>query len=496
MKVDIHEQLEDGTRRRIATFFWRGGEIQCDNPVLWKHLMNSNGGVIIGSRGKRYYPRDGADYLRNLRYQFAGPYLHAGPVEEEDGDVEEASAVPAGEPSESPGGDVSSLATVKVASKWSAAPGSSARRHRASGRGRSGGRLLTDLRSGTVSAREGNLSREDLEAVCGGVYRAAVAFRGLAYRVARAEMDGLLETLTRLTGVERGGMARTFEAREAYLELRYQPPSRQNYEKLWGRATRYWEMFLDVLERGEIGQALWPLYMTWEAMRCLPEHRVEWLGANGFEESRGVRPAGASAEGVLEAWERHGIGAFRKRGLSRSLLEEAFAGAESRFQAAVAAFRDADFSRAEAEARAALTIDPGLADARLLLGDILRRLDQPGPALVELQRAVELVTLQARADKGRIRDPGSLLRLARTRSCIGKTLLSEGRIRAAIGHLDRATDLLDRLDRTETSEGEDGGLVPAVHEEGRATHGLLERLYRDLGDVERADHHRKRRATS
>ncbi len=489
MKVDIHEQLEDGSRRRIATFFLRGGEIQCDNPVLWKHLMNSNGGVIIGSRGKRYYPRDGIEYLRNLKYQFAGPYLHAGPVEEEEWDREEVTDPMVGAGRAEP--DVSSLTTVKTAPQPTRERGGG--RPRRTGTGRVRERVLfSELRSRGAGSRDSRLSREDLEAVCGGVYRAAAAFRGLAYDVARVEMDDLLATLTRLVGVDRAETARAFESREAYLELCYQPPSRQNYEKLWARASRYWDTFLEVLETGDLEQALWPLFMTWEAMRCLPQHRAGWLRANEFEPVAAARPAGTSLEEVVEAWQTHGVGAFRKRGLSRTLLAATSSRAGSRFEAAVAAFREAAFGRSEAEVRAALSIDPGFVEARLALGDILRRLDQAGAALVELQRTVELETLRARGDKAQARDPASLLRLARTRLCIGKTLLSEGRVRTALSHLNRSADAFERLVRLDEADTNDEAFARTVHEEKRVLHGLLERVYRDLGDVERADHHRKR----
>ncbi len=497
MKVDIHEHLEDGTSRRVATFFWRGEEIACDNPVLWKHLMNSNGGVIIGSRGKRYYPRDGAEYLRNLKYQFAGPYLHAGPVEEEEGDRPDAARVVAGTSGATSSRDLSSLDTVKTQQT----------KVRPDGTGGPSRRPPPDRRAGpwSRSCRQGagqgegrksgqadTLSRNDLETVCGGVYRASAALRGLGGDVARLETDRLLEAITQIAGVDRGELTRAFESREAYLELRYQPPSRQNYEKLWHRAGQYWMKFLDVLEAGEIETALWPLYMVREAMRCLPAHRTEWLAANDFEDYSGTYPAGTSPEDVEESWQVHGRAAFRKKGLSRVLLEEAFGRTPERFEAAVVAFREAEFGRSEAEARRALSIDPGFIDARLVLGDILRRLDQATASMVELQRTVELEVLRARAAKGRSPDATSLLRLARARVCIGKTFLSEGRIRSATAQLERGVDTFERMSRGSSAGFQDEAATRQVRDEKMAVHHLLERIYRDLGDLERADHHRKR----
>ncbi len=496
MKVDILEHLADGTRRRIATFSWRGGEIECDNPLLWKHLMNSNGGVIIGARGKRFYPRDGAEYLRNLKYQFAGPYLHAGPVEEED------EVGPGGEGGAGVGGggapvDVSSLETVKAR-----VPGRSVRsRTSPSARGvrgesssRRAGRRRVRSATRSVRASESALSREDMEAVYGGVYRAALAVRGLGFQVARAEMEGLLETITRLAGVDRDDLLRAFQSRESYLELRYQPPSRQNYEKLWERARSHWQRFLEILEEGELEPALWPLFMVWEAMRCLPAHRAEWLTAQGFESRGETLPAAISFDEIQASWETHGLTAMRKKRLSCALLDEAFARADQPFQAAVEAFRDASFGRSEVEVRRALAIDPGFIDARLVLGDILRRLDQNAAALVELRHTVELELLRLGSSAGRTRDPASWLRLARARTSLGKTLLGEGRIRAATHQLELGLESLERLG-PEAFAGQDEEAARQVRAEEAASHRLLERVYRDLGDVERAGHHRKRLAT-
>ena len=77
MYVEIRERQEDGSERTVAVFRHEGNVVTCDNAVIWNHLVQATGGVVVGSRGRRYTPHDGESYLRNLRFQYRGPYLFA-----------------------------------------------------------------------------------------------------------------------------------------------------------------------------------------------------------------------------------------------------------------------------------------------------------------------------------------------------------------------------------------------------------------------------------
>jgi len=82
MRVEIRERQPDGNDQTVAVFRCDGQVVTCDNPVIWNHLIQASGGVIIGERGRRFTPRDGDEYLRNLRFQYRGPYLFAFEVDE------------------------------------------------------------------------------------------------------------------------------------------------------------------------------------------------------------------------------------------------------------------------------------------------------------------------------------------------------------------------------------------------------------------------------
>ena len=84
MRVEIRELREDGAERTVAVFRYDGQVVTCDNAVLWNHLVQATGGAIVGERGRRFTPHDGEEYLRNLRFQYRGPYLFARGVEEDD----------------------------------------------------------------------------------------------------------------------------------------------------------------------------------------------------------------------------------------------------------------------------------------------------------------------------------------------------------------------------------------------------------------------------
>jgi len=442
MKVDIVEHLEDGTQRRIATFHWRDGELNCDNPVLWKHLMNSGGGVIIGARGKRYYPRDGVEYLRNLKFQFAGPYLHAQPLDEAvDLEIPTVPRVGSGgtltgswsapvppapvlERTEEPA-PVARAVTGRSATPIVRPSTPAASRARELRKGQNV-KEVREVREGRDAREfrkaretEGELSREVLERICGGVFRLSSALRGIAIGLARDEADQLLKLLTELMQTDLEALKRAYESREEYLEMRYQPPSRVNYLRMWERLHRSWQTFLDV-------------------------------------------------------------------------LEAVYAQASESLKRSVGFFQQASLGQAEGEVRQALRIDPGSAEARLLLGDLLRRLDRVPEALAELQQGVELDLIGRRATQTGSERTAAHLRMARARMCIGRTLLGLGRVREAVDQFEKALEHLEDLTRKTLPEALEELERAQLREELSTLHRLLEPIYRALGETERADHHRKR----
>jgi tetratricopeptide (TPR) repeat protein len=525
MKVDILEHLEDGTQRRVATFHWRDGELNCDNPVLWKHLMNSSGGVIIGARGKRFYPRDGVEYLRNLKYQFAGPYLYAQPPVETEG-PEPVRGIPGPHPAPAMSGPLTggtfssplagstltgrSPVTAPVVPPPPEAPEEPPQPPRGPagrtpiGRGNPAARAPQPARKPAPSPSrpaprnepdpddENALLRQTQEAIFAGVFRLSAGLRGLAFNAARLEADQLLKLLAELVQIDFAALKRSYESREEYLELRYQPPSRLNYPKVWERINRTWQTVLEVLQAGDLANTLWPLFLVREGLATLPEHRSEWVQSSSLIPLPAEETAGAALADIARAWDEVGAPMFRRKGLTAGLLEEVHALAAEPLSRGVAAFQQASFGLAEAELRQALLIDPGQTEARLLLGDLLRRMDRVPESLGELQQTVELEHLSLRTPQAGIGRPSSYLRMARARACIGRALLGLGKVRDAAEQLEKGLETLDWLTRKNPMEVLEEPERAQLKDELGTMHRLLEPICRALGETERADQHRKR----
>ena len=88
--------------------------------------------------------------------------------------------------------------------------------------------------------------------------------------------------------------------------------------------------------------------------------------------------------------------------------------------------------------------------------------------------------------------PAYYLRMARARVCIGRVLLSLGRVRDAAEQLEKGLESLDWLTRKTPLEALDELERQQWKEESVTIHRLIEPLYRALGETERADHHRKK----
>lgn len=627
MKVEILEQLEDGRQRRIASFESREGIAVCDNPVLWRNLVNATGGAITGARGKRYTPEDGDEYLRNLRFHFQGPYLFAGPptevpvdptptrklppskaVTREFGGATPRSAAPLGigeEPpapaqtrtaAAAPGRAPSGPAPVAPAAPPSApartAPPPPARgaiptaAEAAAARAGSGVRAtpaqgsprIADSGQGTgqgssqgssqgsgvrTTGEKGILTRESIrvsrageitakmtpqggagsaaqgsaatassqhpgphasagtsatgsappraresspgyrprvdsdgidramqERLYSSVYRLLNAVRVLALGVLIEETESLLSMLSDMAQLDLTALNKVVEAQEAHQELRFLLTTRGNYSKAWEKLGRFTHQFLEVIGRGELDEAMRPLIFLRDGALGMMELRQEWRISHGLNISPNFPPYGTSPSELQEAWLEVGLPAFRRRGLSASLIDEIFRQSVEPMRTGVAAFQQADFGNAETSLKAALRFDPGNLEARLVLGDILRRLDRYDEAAAELDRVIELEMLNLRAGGSGMPRSSTFLHLSRARTSLGRSLLGTGLLLAAIEQLERGLDALDQHGRRYPDDVLDQAVRSRVKQERQSIHRVLEPLYRAQGDLEKADHHR------
>jgi tetratricopeptide (TPR) repeat protein len=590
MKVDILEQQEDGSRRRIASFTNQGGEVVCDNPTLWKHLMNSGGGVVIGARGKRYFPQDGDEYLRNLRYQFAGPYLFAELLEEErkaptpkpalekllatpapdaipsvrmertgeravEVPMPRAEVVEAPRPGERrvevrpqagvekgadrparrnidemppdrassrpadkglprvqgreverprdnpPPVDRSALKPADRRPVEPAGPGVKSRLEQ-SERSVPGPADRTAMRpTKAVPGRKAEpaqpeedprFPQETRERMGGAAWRLLQAVRGLSPALAREEADGLLKLLSAVAQVDFPALKRSFETREEYLEMRFQTPSRLNYARVWERIQRSLRQFLHTLQEGDLPAALWPLFLLREGLAAAPEHRTGFVNALLLPPQAGLSPCGTSPLELGQSWEKVALPAFRKEGFSVALFDKLIAGATGMLQKAAATFQAADFGTAENQLRVALLMDPAQLDARVLLGDLLRRLDRHDEALAELAGVIEQEYLTLKIGTSQSSSPESWQRIARTRGAAARLMLARGEIRGSLEQLELGIDAFEQLSRRipieQLPEPERG----QARRELAGLHQLAHLLAGALGDAERAEFHLKR----
>lgn len=656
MKVDILEQLEDGRQRRIASFESKEGVAVCDNPVLWRNLMNATGGAITGARGKRFTPEDGDEYLRNLRFHFAGPYLFAGPPQEVPPDptpVRKAppsktvsrdfsAATPRGATAISPGDETPTESPVErpatrpsmpatapatrpaaaepaparaaTGPAPSAIPGTAVRQHiptaaeaaaaraasgvratpaigsklsegdrslgiRTSGElavrtsgdtgrlaresirvprpgepasrpgeittklpprsdsasgmtasgqgggsvGSSGGQVggasgatgtassggssgsaasrARDTRPGEASARTSGVQyREQVdpegidramqERLYSSVYRLLNAVRILSLGVLIEETESLLSMLSDMAQLDLMALNKVVEAQEAHQELRFLLTTRGNYSKAWEKLGRYTHQFLEVIGRGELDEAMRPLIFLRDGALGMVELRQEWRVSHGLNISPNFPPYGTSPAELQDAWQDVGLPAFRRRGLSASLIDEIFRQSVEPMRSGIGYFQRADFGNAENALKSALRFDPGNLEARLVLGDILRRLDRYDEAAAELDRVIELETLNLRAGGSGLPRSSTFLHLSRARTSLGRALLGTGMLLPAIEQLERGLEALDQHGRRYPDDVLEQAVRTRVKQERQAIHRVLEPLYRAQGDLEKADHHR------
>lgn len=562
MKVEILEQLEDGSQRRLATFEHRDGVVTCDNPVLWKNLMNATGGAIIGTRGKKYTPDDGVEFLKSLRFHFAGPYLFAGPPMETLPDpnpqpkILPSQAISKGFSAATPrtSSPIASSSPVSTPVRGTNTTGSGAQTGQGmSGNGASTNPILVSpprITGGSVAASSvtpgarpgtstgslrptGKLDRpastsdsapmivsrtprasesaareatpevprpvtlgpeltpEMQEQLYGHVYRLAAGLRAVNFAAVESEADNLFALLTRVAQIDVDALRKSIESQEEYRELRFLLATRSHYVRTLDRIGRMAHAFIEILAKGELTPAFQPLFFLREAASGIQEQRAEWRANHALDIPQAAEPFASSALELQAAWGEVGLPAFRRKGLSAGILEELFRQSVEPFKQAAIRFQKLEFGACEEELRFALMRDPGNTDARLLLGDLLRRLDRFDAALLELDRMVELEQVQLRTGVTNPSKPSAFFRLARGRVCMSRCLLSLGRIRECIEQLEQGIEALDQLHRRFPDDILEGPERSRLRSEQGQLHEMLEVLYRALGDIARAEHHRR-----
>jgi len=390
MRVEIREKQPDDSERTVAVFRCDGKVVTCDNPVIWNHLIQATGGVIVGERGRRFSPRDGDEYLHNLRFQYRGPYLYAVEVEE---DADSADSVAADDP-------------------------------------RTARALVVEI------PEESEERRTALERA---VFVLFVQW-GAGEVGAAAETR---ETVSRLLEAEAGiDTPAAFGDEDHRIRLnqaRYGVTPPPAVQRLAAKVERQWRSLLATLRAGDARGALVPAQLMGEYLRSLEDELDPWAADAGLwipteRECVGTRPGEIEAAWEELGWSRGDgedplafltLAARRSgRGLARA-LEAAPRG---------------ELYRALVTLRQAVSYDPSDNEGRTLLGEVLLRMEHPH-AMVELHKALYVELLRdgpARRPEDRL---SSMLRRIRLHKALARGCLVQGWIAAGRRNLESAMTL-------------------------------------------------------
>ena len=390
MRVEIRERQPDTSERTVAVFRCDGRVVTCDNPVIWNHLIQASGGVIIGERGRRFTPRDGDEYLRNLRFQYRGPYLFAIEMDEPAAERDRTSA--------------SDSFTARA--------------------------LVVEVPE-DAQERQAALDRA--------VFVLSVQW-GAGEVTAAAETR---EMVSRLLEVEAG-----IDTLEAFadddLQIRLNqarygvtpPPATQ---RLAAKADRQWQLLIGHMGQGEPARALVHAQLMGEHLRKLGPELEPWAADASLwippeRECVGTRP------GEIEsAWEELGWTRENDEDPLAFLSLASRRSSRGLVQALEAAPRG-ELYRALVTLRQAVTYDPSDNEGRTLLGEVLLRMEHPH-AMVEVHKALFIELLHdgpARHPEGRL---GSLLRRIRLHRALARGCLVQGWIAAGRRNLESAMAL-------------------------------------------------------
>ncbi len=431
MHVEIRERRADGGERTVATFRWDGHVVRCDNPVVWNHLIQATGGVVVGERGRKFTPRDGEDFLRNLRFQYRGPYLFTCEVDDQTGETRAEPEEPPPEPA-----------------------------------------LVVEIPED---------EEERLQALDGSLFALHVSLGALEITAARVAHSSVIRLLEACYGRT---VAEAFSDSEQRIKLqnaRFGVTPPPVVPRLIGRADREWGRLKIAIHRDEETTALIRAQLMGEYLRLVDMHDNAWPGEVGqprplegrcvgvrpgetdsaYEELEWVRSEGDSALGYFERASRR----------SARAIERASQRAPG-----------GELHKALVALRQAVTFDPWDNEGRTLLGEVLLRMDHP-LAEQELERALLVERVRYGAGAPPAMRLGSTLRQLRQHQALARCRLGQGRVHAGQRHLARGLELVEQV--KELSGTGKGGAVD--EEQMRETTdrmlAVLANLARDLPDA-------------
>ncbi len=457
MYVEIHELQDDGSERVVAVFRCQGDLVTCDNPTIWNHLIQATGGVVVGHRGHRFTPRDGTDYLRNLRYQYRGPYLFAHEVEDEEA-VAGSDSFPATETAE---------------------------------------------RAVVVEIPEN--ARERARALDRSIFLLSVYWGA-------CEIDASLlaqESLTRLLESEVGlTTTDAFDSEDLRIRLnqaRHGVTPPPVVPRLASKVDREWQRLVAALQGGKKVEALVHAQLLGEYLRTLGAHVGPWLEELDMPvppEGTAIGVRAGEAEG---AWEELGWSGAEAGDDPMGFLDMAGRRSERALERAERSAPRGELLKAMIALKQAVGYTPAMNEGRTLLGEVLLRMEHPR-AESEIRKALYIETVRGNPSlplQSRLR---STLHLVRQHESLARCLMANGLVARARRELLTAKQrLVEVLDHggsgTGVPEDELRGLlnrmtnlIANIEAESRLISGTLNSAGQRVGEAAGRAHSVRRRA--
>ena len=395
MRVEIRERGDTGEERVIATFRCEGEVVTCDNPVLWNHLVQATGGVIVGDRGRRFTPRDGHAFLRNLRFQYRGPYLFAHEVDEP-------------EQPRDPEAVDSSIGVLAVVVE---VPETAAEQQAALDRSLFG--LFVSWGAGEIEA-------------------------------AREARDTLGHLLEALTGQSTAEVFSDEELRIRLNQARHGVTPPPVVPRLAARADREWGRLLTAVRDHRRSASLVHAHLMGEYLRSLEVHLGGWSEETGLPLPADRECVGTRPGEVDSAWLELGWGPEPDPADPLGFIELATRRADRGIERALAAAPRGELHQAMIALRQAVTYNPAGNEGRTLLGEVLLRMEHP-LATAELHRALFIEHLQSSPGRHAEVRLQSMLRRIRLRRALSRAFLCRGLVSEGRHHLQAATRTWESL---------------------------------------------------